>query len=234
VITASGLDASVPGGTDDVVIGIDEAGRGSWLGPLVVAAFAVPAARLPEVTGTGARDSKQLSPAAREAVYGRLERLGTCRSVSLGPREIDRSVARGELNLLEARAFARLARDLSPRVAYLDACDTDAARFGRTVEALAGGRAEFIARHKADRDVPLVGAASVVAKVLRDRAIARLAARLGEPVGSGYPSDARTIEFVRRTVRPDRPLPTWLRSSWTTTKRVIGARPGPTLDGFVA
>ncbi|MFY9717572.1 MAG: ribonuclease HII [Thermoplasmata archaeon] len=216
---------------DDLVVGIDEAGRGSWLGPLVVAAVAVPSQRLGDLSDTGARDSKRLTPSAREEVYARLLRLGTCRSIALSPRTIDRSVARKELNLLEARAFARLLRALSPRLAYLDACDVDAERFGRTVGALAGGRARIVARHKADRDIPLVGAASVVAKVRRDRAIAGLATRLGVPVGSGYPSDERTIDFVRKTVRPgDRP-PVWLRSSWKTTKRIIAPRPGPTLDG---
>jgi ribonuclease HII len=226
------LNGEMSANGDDLVVGIDEAGRGSWLGPLVVAAFAVPVRRLHDVLGAGARDSKRLTPPAREEVYARLERLGACRSIALAPRTIDRSVARGELNLLEARAFARLLRMLSPHLAYLDACDVDAERFGRTVGALAGGTARIIARHKADRDIPLVGAASVVAKVRRDRAIAGLATRLGSSIGSGYPSDERTIEFVRRTVRPGDPPPAWLRSSWSTTKRIIVPRPGPTLDGF--
>lgn len=215
-----------------IVVGIDEAGRGSWLGPLVVGAVAMPSDRLDEVSATGAKDSKRLTPAAREAVYGRLARLGACRSVSIAPRTIDRSVARGQLNQLEARAFARLLRSFAPDVAYVDACDVDAARFGRTVAALAGGTTRVVARHKADRDIPLVGAASVVAKVRRDRAIGRLAERLGEEIGSGYPSDERTVAFVRRTVRAGAPPPIWMRASWATTKRVILPRPALTLDGF--
>lgn len=216
----------------ETIAGVDEAGRGAWLGPLVVAAVAVPLDRLPDIRAAGARDSKELSPAARERVYGKVLRLGTCRSVAIVPRTIDRSVDRGELNLLEARAFARLLRELAPTTAYVDACDADAERFGRTVARIAGPSVRVVARHKADRDNPLVGAASIVAKVRRDRAIARLAERLGEPIGSGYPSDARTIDFVRRTVAPAARLPDWLRRSWATTKRVIPVRPGPTLDGF--
>jgi ribonuclease HII len=216
----------------DTIVGVDEAGRGAWLGPLVVAAVAVPFERLTDIRTAGARDSKELSPAAREAVYGRIVRLGRCRSVTIVPRTIDRSVDRGELNLLEARAFARLVRELAPHTAYVDACDADAQRFGRTVAAMAGSAAHVVARHKADRDHPLVGAASIVAKVRRDRAIARLAERLGDEIGSGYPSDARTIDFVRRTVAPGARTPEWLRRSWATTTRVIRVRPGPTLDGF--
>ena len=95
-----------------------------------------------------------------------------------------------------------------------------------------GGTTRVVARHKADRDIPLVGAASVVAKVRRDRAIGRLAERLGEEIGSGYPSDERTVAFVRRTVRAGAPPPIWMRASWATTKRVILPRPALTLDGF--
>jgi ribonuclease HII len=232
LISAPGLGAAVATSPPEIVVGIDEAGRGSWLGPLVVAAFAVPADRLEDVPATGAKDSKRLPPGAREAVYGRLERLGACRSVAIPPRTIDRSVARGQLNRLEAQAFARLLRAVAPGVAYVDACDVDAARFGRIVAALAGGATRVIARHHADRDIPLVGAASVVAKVRRDRAIRRLAERLGTEIGSGYPSDARTVEFVRRTVRAGTALPDWMRVSWATTKRVIVPRPAETLDGF--
>src|SRR5208282_4735358 len=123
-------------------------------------------------------------------------------------------------------------RELSPRIAYLDACDPNEERFGRTVAELAGSTARIVARHKADRDYPLVGAASIVAKVRRDRAIARLARRLGAEIGSGYPSDARTIDFVRRTVAPGDRRPDWLRWSWATTKRIILPRPGPTLEAF--
>ena len=217
---------------DDSIVGIDEAGRGAWIGPLVVGAFAVPSDRIDEVGAAGARDSKRLTPRAREEVYRRLRQVGTCRSVVLRPATIDRYVERGRLNDLEAEAFARLVRALRPRVAYVDACDANAARFGRTVAALAGPGPTVIARHKADRDLPIVGAASIVAKVRRDRAVARLARGLEAEIGSGYPSDRRTVEFVRGRLadRPERPP--WLRSSWATTQRVIPARPARTLDGF--
>ena len=220
----------MPSAGAETVVGIDEAGRGSWIGPLVVGAFRAPRSALPAVRSAGARDSKELSPAARAQVYERLLRLGTCRSVELRPAEIDRAVASNALNDLEATAFARLVRDLEPSVAYVDACDADAGRFGRRVARRAGLDVRIVARHKADRDNPYVGAASIVAKVRRDRAIERLSETLGAEVGSGYPSDHRTIEFVRRTVGVDGPRPDWLRESWATTRRVIPRRTGPTLD----
>jgi ribonuclease HII len=214
------------------ILGIDEAGRGSVLGPLVVGAFLVPRDRLDALRRTGAKDSKALSGAQRAEVYAALREVGDCRTIVLPPSEIDRFVARRGLNQLEARAFARLVRELAPDVAHLDACDVNAARFGRTVRALAGREARIVARHHADRDNPVVGAASIVAKVERDRAIAALAESIGEEIGSGYPSDPRTVAALRRHLTSDGDVPPWVRRSWKTVQRVMPERPGPTLEAF--
>ena len=209
------------------VVGIDEAGRGAWLGPLVVGAAAVPRQALSRVADAGARDSKTLSPARREEILARLEQCAVLRSVEARPAEVDLHVVAGRLNELEARLFGTLARPFAPAEARVDACDTNARRFAASVARHAGPDVRVVARHHADATDPLVGAASIVAKVRRDRAVRELAERLGEPVGSGYPSDPVTVRFVRRTVDPARPLPPWLRSSWATTRRVIGRGPPP-------
>jgi ribonuclease HII len=215
------------------VVGVDEAGRGAWIGPLVVGAVAVPPGDVPRLRAAGARDSKTLSPSRREAVYARIEALGETRSIDLAPREIDRHVVHGGLNDLESRTFGEIVREFAPARAFVDACDTDAARFGRRVSEVAGPGVEVISRHRADSRFPLVGAASIVAKVRRDRAIAKLAEILGEEIGSGYPSDSRTVEFVTRYVRASGTRPDWLRESWATTQRIIPALPTRTLDEFV-
>jgi ribonuclease HII len=216
------------------IVGIDEAGRGSFLGPLVVGGFAVEPGRVEELRGIGVRDSKELTPAVRERVYLQLGSIGAMRSLSLPPSEIDRAVAHRLLNELEATAFGRLVRDLRATEARVDACDPDERRFGRRVAHHAGYVVRVVARHHADRDDPVVGAASIVAKVRRDRAIARLALRLRQDIGSGYPSDPTTVAFVRKWLR-DRPgHPAWLRKSWSTMKRVNGGPPAVTLERFGA
>jgi ribonuclease HII len=221
------------GGTaPERVLGIDEAGRGSLVGPLVVGGFCLSADRLDDLVALGAKDSKALSPAARERVYARLDTVGISAHVALSPRIIDQAVYRGRLNHLEAEAFARLVRTLAPDVAYVDACDPNERRFGSRVARLSGGTARVIARHHADRDFPVVGAASIVAKVLRDRAIERLREKLGSELGSGYPSDERTIRFVRTALAELPKLPNWLRGSWATMQRVKPPGPARTLDGF--
>ena len=199
----------------------------------MVGGFAIAADRVDELSSLGAKDSKALSPRARERVFAALNGAGERTVVVLAPRTIDRAVARGRLNHLEAEAFARIVRRVAPRVAYLDACDPNERRFGDEVARLAGGTTRIVARHHADRDFPIVGAASIVAKVVRDRAIARLRRKLGEGLGSGYPSDPETIAFVRAELADGRATPAWVRSSWATMQRVKPPRPARTLDGFV-
>ncbi len=199
------------------------------LGPLVVGAFCCGDDRLDSVVATGVRDSKLLSPARREEVYGRLAALGERRSIALPPRTIDRYVARRGLNRLELEAFAELVRAIRPDVAYVDACDPDAERFGRRLSALAGG-IRVVSRHKADRDLPIVGAASIVAKVRRDAALDALRRSVPESLGSGYPSDPATRACVERHARDGGPVPVWMRRSWATVQRVKRAHPARTLD----
>jgi ribonuclease HII len=204
------------------LVGLDEAGRGAWIGPLVVGAVAVARPELRAIADSGARDSKTLSPARREAILARLERCATVRSAEALPGEIDAHVALGRLNDLEAKMFGELARGFAPAEARVDACDANARRFGSHVSRHAGPGVVVVARHKADATDPLVGAASIVAKVRRDRAIRELAAALGDDIGTGYPSDPTTVRFVRRTVASGGTPPPWLRASWATTRRVIG------------
>ncbi|HEV2167278.1 MAG TPA: ribonuclease HII [Thermoplasmata archaeon] len=213
-----------PGGPASGVLGIDEAGRGSLIGPLVVGGFLCPRGALDRLRELGARDSKQLSPERREEAYRALSRAGRAFSISLSPSVIDRYVSKGRLNRLEAEAFARIIRSARPEEAFVDACDPNAERFGEVVGRLCGRGTVVRSSHRADLLVPVVGAASIVAKVRRDRAIAALGRSLGLAVGSGYPSDPRTLHFVRGALGAGRPAPRWLRASWSTTGRLIRER----------
>jgi len=203
------------------------------LGPLVVGAFWMPEGRDDALRAHGVKDSKQLAPERRAAIYRRLRSVGEFRSIALPPRTIDRWVARGRLNDLELDAFARLIVAVGPETAIVDACDPNAARFARRLFAATGGCARIVARHRADETEPVVGAASIVAKVRRDRALGDLRRRLGDEVGSGYPSDPVTQRFVERTVGAGGPAPRWLRASWAPVQRAKSARSARTLDEFL-
>lgn len=214
-------------------MGLDEAGRGSLVGPLVVGAFALRSyseAEGASLRELGVRDSKVLTPVSRRRLYRRLRERGTLATAFAPPSRIDRYVSRNALNTLEVELMASLVVRLGARVVHVDACDPDALRFAHTLADCAeqqGPPVTVFAQHKADRDIPLVGAASIVAKVARDRAIEGLGRRAGLEIGSGYPSDPRTRDLVRRLLEEGR-TPPWVRRSWKTfdtLKRGVGLRP---------
>lgn len=218
--------------SDSLILGLDEAGRGSLIGPLVVGGFALRADRLDSLVAAGVRDSKQLSPERRETVYAALGRLGRRFSVPLPPSVVDAHVRRGRLNHLEAEVFGRLVRRAGPSAVYVDACDPVAERFGREVLSWARLDIPIVSEHRADETYPVVAAASIVAKVRRDRAVARLRSAVGERLGSGYPSDELTCAFVREILRTGAPAPPWVRQSWRTMRRLKPRPVAPTLESF--
>lgn len=212
------------------ILGIDEAGRGSVLGPLVVGGFLTERRRAEELRSLGVRDSKLLSRDQRERLFEGLKDLGDRIAIEIAPSEVDSAVARRQLNLLEARVFARLLKMTDAQEIFVDACDPRADRFGRRVRSLAHTTARVVSRHHADRDVPVVSAASIVAKVCRDRAMDRLRAQLDSDCGSGYASDAKTQEFVTSHLATETGRVAWLRYSWKTVERLKPRPPLRTLD----
>jgi len=203
-----------------LVCGLDEAGRGSIVGPLVVGGVALEESSIGELSRLGVRDSKLLSAEKREAIYEEVVHL--CRGVAvleISPREIDRYVARGrplrQLNYLEARYMAKAVDRLSPAIDYADACDVLPKRFSEDISRNLTVKTRVIAEHHADSNYPVVSAASIVAKVERDRAVSKLRDRFGD-FGSGYPSDLRTIAFLKEWVTREGLRPEFCRSSWKT------------------
>jgi ribonuclease HII len=210
-----------------VLLGIDEAGRGSALGSLVVCGFAIPAGRLTALEALGLRDSKRLTPARREVLAQALRRFGGTRLVRrLRASQVDAAVGKGGLNAAELRAFVWLIRRARPSVVYLDALTSRPDRFGRQVAALVGDRRiRIIAENRADGKYAVVQAASILAKVTRDAECARLAARWGA-IGSGYPSDPVTRAWLSGAVGRA-VLPPFVRRSWSTIATL--ARPANAL-----
>lgn len=218
--------------------GIDEAGRGPVVGPLVVALVG---ARNPAtLAALGVRDSKQLSPARREglapAIRAVAERVET---VALSAADLDARMIRQSLNDIEVDLFVELGRRVPAEAYYLDACDVDEHRFrARFLHALdrEGPRPRVVSEHRADERYPVVSAASIIAKVARDEAVRdiarRLEPRVGLPLGSGYPSDAATLAFLARHLELFGRLPEEARGAWATSRALIQARSQRRLPGL--
>lgn len=222
-----------------LICGIDEAGRGPVIGPLVVAGIVVDEDGLQRLIQLGVRDSKLLSPKRRGELAEQILNIARNYSiVRVQPSEIDAVVERGRrlnrLNRLEARVMARIISELRPDVVYIDASDVSPERFKQHILEELPFKIEVISEHKADRRYPVVSAASIVAKVMRDRDIEDLRRRYGD-FGSGYPSDPRTINFLRSWAEKHNSLPDFVRKSWKTAKEIlksVGAGGQRTLSNY--
>jgi len=143
--------------------------------------------------------------------------------VKLSPSEIDKVVEKGRklfrLNWLEAQAMAKVIELLKPDIAYVDASDVLEERFKKQILEFLPFKVEIVSEHKADRKYPVVSAASIIAKVERDREIAELKARYGD-FGCGYPTDPKTLEFLHRLLENFKEYPEFVRKSWKPAKRI--------------
>ena len=203
------------------ICGVDEAGRGSMLGPLVVAGITISKSKIKLLKKLGVRDSKKLSPAAREYLYKKIiETVDDYHVIRIPPRVIDKSVTNHSLNHLEAKYMARVISKLSPSTAFVDSCDVNSKRFGKEISELTSNT-KIRSYHHADSKFVTVSAASILAKVSRDRAIMRLGKN--HDIGSGYPSDPKTKMFVKKSLRRNRDMP-FLRKSWKPVQILMKKR----------
>ena len=212
-----------------MICGVDEAGKGSVLGPMVVAAVGISSEDL--LKDIGVRDSKVLSAKERERLYTILRKKCRVATVRLDAEEID--IVRREMTLNEvvARAHARVIVKLSPDLAYVDACDVNTFRYAEMVKNHLVLPCEIISEHHADEKFPVVSAASIIAKVTRDRAIATLAKKYGR-IGSGYPSDPITIRFLNSYIDEHRVPPPIARKTWKTVSTILSKKSQRSFEDF--
>jgi ribonuclease HII len=206
-----------------LVAGVDEAGRGCVIGPLVIAGFLMKEEKLPLLAQLGVKDSKLLSPKKREALAAEIARLAEKHLiVKLAPKEIDRAVESKrklhKLNRLEAQTMAQIINALKPDIAYVDAADVVEDRFKHHIQEDLIVKVKIISRHKADRIYSVVSAASIIAKVERDKEIAALKGMYGD-FGSGYLTDQKTMRFLKQWLQTHTEYPDCVRKSWKPAKR---------------
>jgi ribonuclease HII len=211
-----------------LVAGVDEAGRGCIIGPLVVAGVAVSEEKLSELIALGVKDSKLLTPKKRDLLYDEIIKLTAIyKTVKLAPVEIDKAVEckrrLHKLNRLEAQTMALVIETLSPHEVYVDAADVVEKRFATHIRECLTVKTKIISRHKADLIYPIVSAASIIAKVERDREIEILRAEFGD-FGSGYLHDPKTQSFIKDWIKINKDYPACVRKSWKPAKKALSDR----------
>ena len=205
------------------VAGVDEAGRGCAIGPLVVAAAVFNEETLPTLREIGVKDSKKLSAKKREKLVTEIKELALdYRIYEIQPRVIDKVVFRSiplkRLNYLETMVMAKLIRELKPDLVHMDPPDVDNIRCAKQMQSVIKHKMEIICEPKADHKYASTGAASIIAKVRRDQRIKELREKYGD-FNSGYSSDKNTQQFIAEYFAENKECPDYMRASWSTVQR---------------
>lgn len=214
------------------VCGIDEAGRGPAMGPLVVAGVKVHDDSI--LAALNVRDSKKCTPNQREKLAEEIRKIAECKVIIISADEIDNARKTMTLNKLEADAFAKIIGDMKPYSVYVDAADSNELNFKNAILANVSFPIELTSTHYADELFPVVSAASIIAKTVRDAEIKKIEKEIGKPIGSGYPSDPITISFLEDWIKTNKATPPHTRQSWETVERIVKQAMAPTksLDQF--
>lgn len=204
------------------IAGIDEAGRGSQLGPMIVCGVAIEKSQEAALVAAGVKDSKELTPAQRLEIFKKLEALGIQKEyVVVSHEQIDKN----NLTQLEVEAAASILKKLRPDIVYIDA-PVQSGRIDSFVERLyhrlnqLGCRMQIIAENEADKKFVVVGAASIIAKVVRDEIMDKLIPE----AGSGYPSDPKTVNLILKTIFDGEINRLPLRRRWKIGKMIKKAQ----------
>ena len=218
-----------------MICGVDEAGRGPVIGPLVIAG--VTFENDLELIENNVRDSKKITPKRREILSKRIKESAVNYEISLiSALDIDRMRKVMTLNEIEVNVFSKIIEKLKPDICYVDAADVNDERFGHNILSSLSFKPGIISKHKADDIYPIVGAASILAKTKRDEEVQMIAQKLEKKLdislGSGYPADPVTQKFLRKWVKTFGKLPPHTRHSWKTAQNLLKESKIKKLDEF--
>jgi len=207
------------------VCGVDDAGRGPVIGPLVIAGVIIEEEKLEKLKTLGVKDSKQLLPSARTRLSKEIPGVvDDYHVLAIEAQELDKIVNRApkfqRLNLLEAKVMAQVIEKLRPELAYVDSSDIRTERFKNNILDCLSYTPQIVSEHKADINYPIVSAASIMAKVHRDSKIDEIKREYGE-IGSGYAHDALTVKFLRDFYSDHGDFPPIVRRSWKTLRNIV-------------
>ena len=215
-----------------IIAGIEEAGRGPVIGPMVMAIIAVKEEELETLDNYGVDDSKKLSKKKRENIFKMLKANFEHEIEIIPPKKIDDALisTKSNLNMLEGEVSSGLFNKLNARISidevYLDCPSVNIKDYTNLFKKNINNKAvKIIAEHKADENYLVVGAASILAKVTRDNEIDVIKNEIGHDFGSGYPSDPKTIAFVKKYYKEY----DIFRKTWSTYQKVATRKNQKTL-----
>ncbi len=202
------------------IAGIDEAGRGPVIGPLVVCCCSCKRDDERQLRKLAAKDSKQLSARQREEIYAQLKGFCTFRWVEISALDLNKLMNEMSLNDIEAKVMADLIKKQEDGDVMIDMPDRYAWTFRKRMEKF--GITKFEAEHKADENYPIVAAASICAKIVRDHKIEEIKKATCD-FGSGYPGDPKTVKALKDK-EARKLLEPFIRQKWKTLDNIKQTR----------
>lgn len=214
-----------------LIMGLDEAGRGPVIGPLVIAAIIIEESEEYKLKDLGVKDSKLLTPKKRSELFPKIKQLvKKYKILKVQPQEIDSFLEADHLNLnwLEAQKTADIINEIKPDKAFIDCPSPNKTAYTNYLKRFLKIQPELIVDHKAELKYPVVAAASILAKVTRDAEIKELEKKYGI-IGPGYQSNPITQKFIKENFDKH---PEIFRKSWSTWKNHDNTKKQKKLDEF--
>jgi ribonuclease HII len=171
----------------------------------------------------GVKDSKELSPKRREELAKKIEEIAKDIVVlRVQPCKIDSYRAKGiNLDKIEAMKMAQIIDMLDGNKIYVDSLEQNTKKFKNLILSFLQKKDyNLVVENYLDESIPVVSAASIIAKVNRDEAIKEIERKVGQPIGVGYSHDSKTIDFIKKLIKERKELPNFVRKSWITTKEL--------------
>jgi ribonuclease HII len=201
-----------------LILGIDEAGRGPVIGPMVIAGYCIEEEKIELLKSLGVKDSKKLTREQREKIYNEIIKLtDKYKYIMIDPKTIDYYVYKNKLNYLEFENMIKIIKEIKPDKVIIDSPIVNTKKVVEYIKNNLKIDIEIIVENKADKNYPVVSAASIIAKVIRDREIDKIKEKTNIDFGSGYPSDERTIKAIKENYEI---LKDYIRKSWMTIKKI--------------
>ncbi len=217
------------------ICGIDEAGRGPVLGPLVMAGVVINEEDIPKLEELGVKDSKLLTPEKREELFEKVKEIAIDFKIkSVSPLEIDNSLKseNSNLNWLEADTSSQIVNQFGSHKVIVDCPSVNVSAYkDYFLNKLENQKVELVVEHKADFNYIVVAAASILAKVTRDRELEEIKKKLNIDFGSGYPTDPKTQEFLQNNFDKEE-YSHIFRKTWSSHKKLVDGKAQKSLGEF--
>jgi ribonuclease HII len=200
------------------VLGIDEAGRGPVIGPMIIAGVMISEGKVAELGAV--KDSKLLMHKKRIELNHLIQTHSEFKTIEVSTTEIDEAVNSDDgmnLNWLEAHKQAEIINEMQPDIAIIDCPSPNCKKYTEYLRDLLDNKdVKLIVEHKADVNYPVCSAASIIAKVKREEEMEKIRSKYGE-TGPGYPANPATQKFIKENYSK---YPEIFRHSWSTFKNV--------------